>query len=115
MLKTNIWKVEADDADPTWFDCVRNDTAALVVVDETERALAETRSEVNEPFHLHEDWSAFSFKVAKASSGFIAMSRTIQIAMSSSRTGGGATTGPSRGAMRQRRRWWGSRMHETAQ
>jgi len=58
-------KVEADDADNAWFNCVRNEKAALVAVEEAERALAQSRSEVNEPCQLQEDRSAFSFKVDK--------------------------------------------------
>jgi len=58
-------KVEADDADNSWFNCVRNEKAALVAVEEAEKALSQSRSEVNEPCQLQEDRSAFSFKVDK--------------------------------------------------
>jgi len=55
-------KSEADAADNAWFNCVRAEKAARVAIEEAEAALAQSRSDTNQPCQLQEDRGPYTWK-----------------------------------------------------
>jgi len=54
-------KSEADANDKDWSDCVRAEKAARVAVEEAEAALANSRSNINEPCQLQDDRAPYEW------------------------------------------------------